>query len=447
MGLFDKAAERFKRSGEETIRIVDYDALPEEEEVEAPKPAAPKRVRAPKPKLGDLLTKPKAKAADASDLDDLSQDDSDDGKFPIIEDTAFTLDEDEPNFYEQAQSAWEEQEKNRPPTFEPLPEKGRGRKKGKAQELEYDEQKIADVLEVLRIPATFAIHADVLMPEDFPSIDFDLQMPQGYDIGQVEFFVERSEATVREYMKLLEKRNEHIALLATTIDRLQVDLQNLKYDNQIAAGIGIMPTSDNDDLERENVELKLRIKKLEDDLRARSKDPVLTSEEREMYEGLRDQYSVLQRDNNDLREQIQTLKTKLAQVEEAADDPTWMPDLSRLDSVVDDDDTEDAFELPSVLPEPPAVTKSPVARESTPLPLPNPGTAVPQSTPKPMPLVDDDDIPGSAFSFDDDDDYSFLQKSNDHDSSADPTIEQPRVSSYDDEDDDLEKLMKDWGTN
>lgn len=430
MGLFDKAADRFKRSGEETIRIVDYDALPENEqpEPEMKAPREPKR-KTPRPKLGDLIPKGKVKATQSDELPDELEDISleDAMQFPMVEDTVFELDDDEPNFYEQTQAAWDEQEKSSSSAFDSLVDKGRKGRKGKKNDVEYNEEKIADVLEVLKIPATFAIHSDVLMPDDFSGIDFDLQMPQGYDIGQVEFFVERSEASIREYMRLLETRNEHIALLATTIDRLSVDLQNLKYDNQIATGIGIMPTSDNDDLERENVELKLKIKRLEDEIKAKAKIPVLTSEEREIYEALRDQYSMLQRDNADLREQVATLKTKIAQAEENAEDATWTPDLSRLDSFVDDDDPE-SFELPSTLPEPPMKSNAPQKTSDGVV------KKEPRQLPSVLPSIDGQAAlqPATPDAFD-------------FESLAEPAVEQPSIVTDDDEDD-LDKLMKGWGT-
>src|SRR5690606_27555404 len=79
--------------------------------------------------------------------------------------------------------------------------------------------------------------------------------------------------------------------------------------------------------------------------------PELTSEERDIYESLRDQYSMLQRENADLKEQVQNFKTQLAQIDEERDEEPWMPDLSALNT---DDDEESGealpLELPSALP-------------------------------------------------------------------------------------------------
>lgn len=312
MGFLDKAtggfSGRLKRSGEETVRTVDYDLEPEQEQQE---PRKPKPEKAPRKRLSELLPKPGTKKPSEQELepsDDEPQDSEElELAYKIATDTAFEIDEDQPFYQEEA----------------PKPNSTQKKKKA-AEELVYDEEKIKDVLEILRIPATFMIPSDVLMPEDFKRVEFDLQIPQGYDIGQVEFFVERAESSIREYIELLEKRNEHVALLATTVDRLQVDLENLKFDSQIAAGIGIMPTSDNDELEKDNLELKMQVKKLEDALRAKTTSPELTSKERELYENVRNEFSILKREYDALEQDNRELRLQLAHMEEQQDDPIWM---------------------------------------------------------------------------------------------------------------------------
>lgn len=306
MGIFDKAADKLQRRSEETVRMVDYDAIPVVQKDERKK-----AVR--RPKLDDLL--PSAPKKNRVEPEAEDEHVFSDGDFERIANaSAFSNDEDDPAFsYEKDSSSGS--------LFESLSEKA---KSSQPEVIQFDEEKVRDVLDILKIPATFVIPSDILMPEDFDKIDFDLQVPKGYDLGQVEFFVERSKSTVEEYLSLLEKRNEHIAKLATTIDRLQVDLQNLKYDSQIAEGIGIIPTSDNVELEKENVELKLLVKRLEDQIKIKSKTPDLSSKERDLYENLRNQYSIVVREKEDLEQQVAELKLALAKREEDADDPTWM---------------------------------------------------------------------------------------------------------------------------
>lgn len=326
MGFLDKAtggfAGRLKGTGEETVRVVDYDKRPTKEKQEKVKPEPKKKLeRAPRKKLSELLPKKGSKAVTEADLDDLpdSVDEEDELglAYKVATDTAFEIDEDPPVFSDEDDESDEIEE------FEDLPALNDDRQSPK-EEIEYDESKIRDVLEVLKIPATYIIASDVLMPEDFKNVEFDLQVPQGYDIGQVEFFVERSESSIGEYLKLLEERNNHIAKLATTVDRLQVDLENLKFDSQIAAGIGIMPTSDNDELERDNLELRLQVKRLEDKLKAKTTMPDLSSKERELYEDLRNQFSILERDKFNLEQENSDLRVEIARMEEEQDDPTWM---------------------------------------------------------------------------------------------------------------------------
>ena len=325
MGLLDKAGGltgRFKGAGEETVRVVDYDKAPPKEKREKVKAAPKEKIeRVPRKKLSELLPKKGSKDVSDAELDDLPEYAEEEEDLPlaykVATDTAFDIDEEPPVFG--ASDDDEEDFGN----FEDLPEAPEERGSAK-DEIEYDEVKIKDVLEVLKIPSTYVIAADVLMPEDFKAIEFDLQVPQGYDIGQVEFFVEKAESSIAEYLSLLEERNSHIAKLATTVDRLQVDLENLKFDSQIAAGIGIMPTSDNDELERDNLELRLQVKRLEDKLKAKTTMPDLSSKERELYEDLRNQYSILEREKAALEQENSDLRVEIARMEEEQDDPSWM---------------------------------------------------------------------------------------------------------------------------
>jgi len=435
MGLLDKATggltNRFQRGSEETVRMVDYDAVPVDEPV-AKEPKAPKvaREKTPRPKLGDLLPARGAKDKKTLVPDELEIDEEPEPyETPVFTppvDTAFDLDDEEPNFYQKQQERYDENKPSGGNVFDELPEKSNG-SKGKKEEVVYDEAKIRDVLEVLKIPTTFVIPPDVLMPDDFPTIDFDLQVPQGYDIGQVEFFVERADSTVQEYLRLLEQRNEHVAKLATTVDRLQVDLQNLKYDSQIAAGIGIMPTSDNDELERENMELKLQVKRLEDQIKAKTRTPDLSSKERELYENLRNQYSIIQRERDELEQQVVDLRTQIAALEEDADDPSWMAG-SQVEGLP-------GFDLDAPMPD---------------LGMPS-GIEIMDGGSLPEPVLPDLALPSALpdFSDNDDEDEELALPDFSGNSSFDVSEEKFSESSFEgndnEDDDELDKLMKGWG--
>lgn len=286
MGFFDKAAKGFNRSIDETVRHIDYDALPEELVIPDEEPVE---------------------------------------RFPAIE-TNFLIEEDAPNFLEEKQALWEKDSKE----------------SEISEQLTASEGHIQDVLDVLKIPATYTIDTDIFMPEDFKDISFDYQVPQGYDVGQVQFFVEKAEASIKEYLYLLEKRNEHIAILATAIDRLQVDLNNLKYETQITSGIGVLPTSDSIALENENMDLKLQIQKLKDSERV-----TLSSKEREIYEEMRDELSRLQRALEGQVSKNKDLEAKLALIEESSensisDEPPAFTKVenSAFDGIEEDDEID-----------------------------------------------------------------------------------------------------------
>lgn len=96
------------------------------------------------------------------------------------------------------------------------------------------ENRIDDVLSVLDIPPSFTIDEVVLMPSDYDNIKFDVEVPSGYTRAQVNSFLQQSRSSAEYYVDLLQQRNRHIALLATTVDRLQVDLANAKAELQIS---------------------------------------------------------------------------------------------------------------------------------------------------------------------------------------------------------------------
>lgn len=449
MGLLDKASRGFSRAGEETVRVVDYDSVPvDEKESKEPrerKVKAPREPKAPKErrKLGigaaakgllphrdeedeieeptgpDALDQEGPNGFEDDELLSMATSSSTElpeaspRKLPAAS-TAFEIDDDEPNFYEEKQKQWE----------------GKAGGKNAIDELVPEIGAIQDVLDVLKIPATFTIREDILMPDDFDNIEFDIQVPQGYDIGQVQFFQERAEATVKEYLRLLELRNEHIAKLATTVDRLQVDANNLKYDNQIAAGIGIIPTSDSVDIENENMELKLQLQKLKD-----AQKTTINSDERKVYEDMRNQLSLLTRENEDLKEKNYELRTILAQYDESGDEMVTAPSLETdhdsaeiIFQTMDDDDelpqmnASGSYELPDL-------------GDSA-----MPGFTDPDEVAKAMQPTN------SSFEMPEDDVADFLNTLTPESSDSDISASSFGLADSDDDEDDdeLDRLMRDW---
>lgn len=184
---------------------------------------------------------------------------------------------------------------------------------------------IEDILHVLQIPETFEIPPDVLLPEDLKDVRFDAQVPSGYDVAQVTKFVTQTRTSLRYMVDLLRKRNNDVAKLATTIDRLQVDANNLRFENEVANGVSLIPTQGDADLENELMEAKLTIRRLEDRLASSGAGEGAPAGASEDNSALLDQISVLKRENADLAEQLLHFKSLVAHLEEAEAEDISLP--------------------------------------------------------------------------------------------------------------------------
>lgn len=348
MGFLDRAKSTIKKAtkgiGEETVNVVDYDEVYEEQE-------RAKRQNSPR-------KKPVKNVKEANYSNGLEPEEDFDDDYgitshediPVVEETAFDIDLSETKDF-----ITEKREKNKPSERHP-------------DKKEQDE-KVKDVLELLNIPITFEIESDVFLPEDLKEVSFDVQVPQGYEIGEVNTFVSRTKISISRLVDLLKQRNEHIAKLATMVDRLQVDVNNMKFQNEVANGINVMPTSntENEDVANENFELKLALKRLQEELdsvsnsnesNAQSSD--LSNSQKEQFRNLQDELSLGQREIEDLKEEILELKNQNAvlienqdfvedsQIQEEMSDFAY--DLSDPDFIEDDkendEEVEDSLEFP-----------------------------------------------------------------------------------------------------
>lgn len=173
---------------------------------------------------------------------------------------------------------------------------------------------IKDVLDTLNISATFEISPTVFLPDDddLRNPNFDYQVPKGYEISEVDAFVKKTQKSIEEFVKLLRKRNEDIAKLATTADRLQVDSHNAKLQAELANGINVMPTTSDaeiESLESENFKLNQKIKILQQKL---AKKPDNNINKNQPNQDLQDELSITVRENEDLKDKIYDLKNELA---------------------------------------------------------------------------------------------------------------------------------------
>lgn len=340
MGLLDNAKSKLSGSfGDETVRIVDYDA----ERLEKEKKEKAAKIKKTPPKRPEKPKKPIREKNDTSeediefqenqgghtkkrrninnkdseniyDLDELLDENSDnnsessvinyDTNDQNIDDNSknnssfFDLDDDD-DFLKKQQEAYNKEMA----MYSNVPS------------LQVMENRIQDILEVMDIPATFAIESDIFLPDDVKDIVFDLQAPFGYDQGQVELYLQKTKNTVARYFELLTMRNEHVAKLATVIDKQQVDANNLRYQNEINNGINIMPSSDTDDIESQLVEAKLMIRQLEDQIKYNKIGHGQDENEPNKIEELYNQISILNREKEQLQEENYYLKNQVAALE------------------------------------------------------------------------------------------------------------------------------------
>lgn len=253
------------------------------------------------------------RAVPDDDSDDFEMDEfAEDAPNNFADDSAFEFDDDnEDDFFENQQRKLDAEMES----YSDLPT------------VEVRDRRVQDVLEVLEIPETFEIESDVFLPQDIEKVEFDLQTPYGFEQGQVLAFLDQTRTTVSRYVELLTQRNEHIAKLASMVDKLQVNANNLRFQNEIASGVNIMPTSDSDDLENRHMEALLTIRRLEDELRVAkessdsySESQSMSEKDRREYDDLQDQVSILRREKSSLQDEVYDLKNRLAYAEEMGEE-------------------------------------------------------------------------------------------------------------------------------
>lgn len=211
------------------------------------------------------------------------------------------------------------------------------------------EGQVQDILDLMGIPASYEIKKEVLMPDDFSGVSFSTSIPEGYDSGEVDTFVSRAMASVDFYVSLLKERNAHVAWLATAIDKLQVDINNLRYDQESSQGVSISLTGD-PSLETDLSAAKLKIKQLEDRLSEKSGSGSL-----ERIRTLEDKLAYYMSVNGDLEQEVEDLRGLLegrAKKEEAQ--PPTPLDLPDLDDLPDTDDSVDEGLIESDTPKNPS---------------------------------------------------------------------------------------------
>lgn len=224
--------------------------------------------------------------------------------------------------------------------------------------IKVDEKRAHDILEILNIPTTFDVPYDVYMPDDLDEVMFDTQSPEGYEMGQVQMFKTRVEKSLHAYVKFLEQRNRDIMLLASTVDKMEADMQQQRLDVELANGVNIMPSTDMEDLENQLAELRILNRQYEEELeilRNYNNAPTSSAPAADNADDLSaamDQISVLSHEKNALSDENYELRNQLALLQEREDvaaheevqkkfnltfdDPRSLPDEVEDDSPLDD---------------------------------------------------------------------------------------------------------------
>lgn len=225
MGFLDRAKSSFsdRFSGDEIVRRGTFGAR-EEEEPEAVEPEE-KPSREPKPKR-----QPKP-------------------KLPRAPKPSRTIPKSEPEEFEDEDFGIDSNAATAESYDFPEPEAVPVIDRNQLVDLSKDEgQSVPEVLKSMRISETFSIDDGILfVDEELASQEFSTQAPYGYDMGEVDFFLTKTQRSVAEYVKLLRIRNDDVVKLATRISDMSVELNNIRFNSEVANGINIMASGGDDD--------------------------------------------------------------------------------------------------------------------------------------------------------------------------------------------------------
>lgn len=129
-------------------------------------------------------------------------------------------------------------------------------------------QSVEEILRSMKIAETFTIDEGILfLDAELANQEFATQAPYGYDMGEVDFFLTKTQRSVAEYVKLLRIRNDDVVKLAGRISDMMVELNNMRFNSEVANGINIMASGGDDDaLAVELQEARARAQRLQEEL-------------------------------------------------------------------------------------------------------------------------------------------------------------------------------------
>lgn len=247
MGFIDRAKDKFAdKFGDEVVRKGSFGLAGEDEQHEEPVPKASKPPREKKSRPTRIPRAAKAK--------------------PVREPRNEPAPQPKPRPTPQVQQPEEEEFFSEQDTFEfPGETTEQVLDREALSTLAKDQgQTVEEILKSMNIQETFTIDDSILfLDEELANQSFETQSPYGYDMGEVDYFLNKSQRSVAEYVRLLRIRNDDIVKLASRISDLMVEVNNLRFNSEMANGINIMAGSGDDDaLAVELDEARLRIRKL-----------------------------------------------------------------------------------------------------------------------------------------------------------------------------------------
>lgn len=305
MGFFDKARNSIMdKFGDEVVRKGTFGV---EEEQPEPKKPAPKAPREPKPKVEKPKPFPKPKRQPKPKLPK-------EPRKKVIQHV-----EEPEEFNDDAFADFEESQStpivDEPQISAPI-------SSSDLSMLARDEgQSVEDVLKSMSIKETFTINDGILfLDEELANQSFATQAPYGYDMGEVDFFLSKTQRSVAEYVKLLRVRNDDVVKLARRISDMMVEINNMRFNSEVANGINIMANSGDDDaLVVDLQEARAKAQRLQEELEKFKNSGVEVESNTDKIEQLKNDLSAERIENRRLDTELQDLRAHLVLLEEEYD--------------------------------------------------------------------------------------------------------------------------------
>lgn len=289
MGIFDKARSTIAgRFGDETVRKGNFGARDEDEQESAPRGQKLKRAPRQKP---PREAKPSRNEFQSDESEDLQDGGFENGSDSFEDEYSFETRDESSVIDSQAFSA-----------------------------LSTDQgQSVEEILGSMRIEETFTIDEGILfIDEELANQQFATQAPYGYDMGEVDYFLTKTQRSIAEYVKLLRRRNDDVVKLASRISDMSVEINNMRFSSEVANGINIMASGgDEDSLAVDLQEARSRAQRLQERLDMLEAAPRERDEDE--LEILRNELAAERRSREGFEAEAADLRAHLVLIEEEYD--------------------------------------------------------------------------------------------------------------------------------